>query len=90
MQNEVVIEPELPPAPEQDNIFQTGKPVKKKRNVSEKQRAHLERIRTKAVERKKEKAAERKVARATSQPAPAEDTAPADTTPAPWGSGRNY
>ena len=63
VQNEVVIEPELPPAPEQDNIFQTGKPVKKKRNVSEKQRAHLERIRTKALERKKEKAAERKAAR---------------------------
>ena len=83
LQNEVVIEPELPPAPEQDNIFQTGKPVKKKRNVSEKQRAHLERIRTKALERKKEKAAERKAARATSQPAPGEDTAPADTTPAP-------
>lgn len=85
VQNEVVIEPELPPAPEQDNIFQTGKPVKKKRNVSEKQRAHLERIRTKALERKKEKAAERKVARATSQPAPApaEHTSPAATTPAP-------
>jgi hypothetical protein len=85
LQNEVVIEPELPPAPEQDNIFQTGKPVKKKRNVSEKQRAHLERIRTKALERKKEKAAERKAARATSQPAPApaEHTAPAATTPAP-------
>ena len=66
VQNEVVVEPELPPAPEQDNIFQTGKPVKKKRNVSEKQRAHLERIRTKALERKKEKAAERKAARATS------------------------
>ena len=50
VQNEVVIEPELPPEPEQDNIFQTSKPVKKKRNVSEKQRAHLERIRTKALE----------------------------------------
>ena len=62
VQNEVVIEPELPPAPEQDNIFQTGKPVKKKRNVSEKQRAHITHPRTKALERKKEKAAERKVA----------------------------
>ena len=58
-QAEVVVEPELPPAPEQDNIFQTGKPAKKKRQVSEKQKAHLDRIRAKALERKKEKASER-------------------------------
>ena len=37
-------------------MFQTGKPVKKKRQVSEKQRQHLDRIRIKALERKKEKA----------------------------------
>ena len=66
-QEEVVVEPELPPAPEQDNIFQTGKPVKKKRNVSEKQKAHLDRIRAKALERKREKADERAKARSTSK-----------------------
>ena len=62
-EQEVVVKPELPPPPEQDNIFQTGKPVKKKRQVSEKQRAHLDRIRAKALERKKEKANERAKAR---------------------------
>ena len=45
----VVLQAEVPPMPEQDNIFQTGRPAKKKRNVSEKQRAHLERIRSKAL-----------------------------------------
>ena len=61
LEEEVVVmeAPVLPPAPEQDNIFQTGKPLKKKRQVSEKQRAHLDRIRAKALERKKEKAGER-------------------------------
>ena len=67
--NDIVIEAELPPAPEQDSIFQTGKPVKKKRVASEKQRAHLERIRAKALERKREKADERKAARTASQKA---------------------
>ena len=66
----VVLQPEIPDAPEQNSIFHTGKPAKKKRNVSEKQRAHLERIRSKALERKREKAAERKAAKAT--PAAAE------------------
>ena len=46
--------------PQQDDMFQTGKPVKKKRQVSEKQRQHLDRIRAKALERKKEKADARK------------------------------
>ena len=46
--------------PQQDDMFQTGKPVKKKRQVSEKQRQHLDRIRIKALERKKEKADARK------------------------------
>ena len=77
----VVLEAELPPTPEQDNIFQTGKPAKKKRNVSEKQWAHLEWIRSKALERKKEKAAERKVARTTRQ-TPAVQSAPTEQ-PAP-------
>ena len=75
-EQEVVVEPELPPPPEQDNIFQTGKPVKKKRQVSEKQRAHLDRIRAKALERKKEKASERAKARASSKAAPAPAPAP--------------
>ena len=81
----VVVQPEMLPAPEQDNIFQTGKPVKKKRNVSEKQRAHLERIRSKALERKKEKAAERKAARAAVQAsAPKVEVEPAAySAPAP-------
>jgi hypothetical protein len=72
-ENEVVVmdAPVLPPAPEQDNIFQTGKPLKKKRQVSEKQRAHLDRIRAKALERKKEKAGERAQVRAAKEPAPA-------------------
>ena len=51
----VIVEP-----PQQDDMFQTGKPVKKKRQVSEKQRQHLDRIRIKALERKKEKAEARK------------------------------
>ena len=80
-EQEVVVKTELPPPPEQDNIFQTGKPVKKKRQVSEKQRAHLDRIRAKALERKKEKASERAKARASSKaesaPAPASQPAPA-------------
>ena len=59
------------PAPEQDNIFQTGKPLKKKRQASEKQRAHLDRIRAKALERKKEKAGERAQVRAALEPSPA-------------------
>ena len=75
-EQEVVVKPELPPPPEQDNIFQTGKPVKKKRQVSEKQRAHLDRIRAKALERKKEKASERAKARASSKAAPAPAPAP--------------
>jgi hypothetical protein len=45
----VVLQAEVPPMPKQDNIFQMGRPAKKKRNVSEKQRAHLERIRSKAL-----------------------------------------
>ena len=83
--NDIVIEAELPPAPEQDSIFQTGKPVKKKRVASEKQRAHLERIRAKALERKREKADERKAARTASQKA-AQPVAPEtalEPTPAP-------
>ena len=78
-EQEVVVKPELPPPPEQDNIFQTGKPVKKKRQVSEKQRAHLDRIRAKALESKKEKASERAKARASSkaESAPASQPAPA-------------
>ena len=80
-EQEVVVEPQIQPPPEQDNIFQTGKPVKKKRQVSEKQRAHLDRIRAKALERKKEKASERAKARASSKaesaPAPASQPAPA-------------
>ena len=63
--------------PQQDDMFQTGKPVKKKRQVSEKQRAHLDRIRAKALERKKEKASERAKARASSKAAPAPAPAPA-------------
>ena len=59
----------LPPTPEHDNIFHTGKSVKKKRNVSEKQRAHLECIDPKALERKREKVDERKVARDASKKA---------------------
>ena len=86
-EQEVVVKPELPPPPEQDNIFQTGKPVKKKRQVSEKQRAHLDRIRTKALERKKEKANERAQARASnkaeSAPAPASQPAPAPVATLP-------
>ena len=80
-ENEVVVmeAPALPPAPEQDNIFQTGRPVKKKRQVSEKQRAHLERIRAKALERKKEKANERAQARSTSHPTPAPTPVPTPT-----------
>ena len=72
-EEEVVVmdAPVLPPAPEQDNIFQTGKPLKKKRQVSEKQRAHLDRIRAKALERKKEKAGERAQVRAALEPSPA-------------------
>eukprot|EP01046_Picozoa_sp_COSAG06_P031084 COSAG06_NODE_2998_length_5979_cov_10.676075_6_plen_206_part_00 len=83
--NDIVIEAELPPAPEQDSIFQTGKPVKKKRVASEKQRAHLERIRAKALERKREKADERKVARTASQKAtqPAAPETALEPTPAP-------
>eukprot|EP01046_Picozoa_sp_COSAG06_P009096 COSAG06_NODE_470_length_15318_cov_32.817531_9_plen_200_part_00 len=69
----VVLQAEVPPMPEQDNIFQTGRPAKKKRNVSEKQRAHLERIRSKALERKREKAAERRAAKTTDQPAKTAD-----------------
>ena len=78
-ENEVVVmeAPALPPAPEQDNIFQTGRPVKKKRQVSEKQRAHLDRIRAKALERKKEKADERAQVRSALEPAPAPAPAPA-------------
>ena len=78
-ENEVVVmeAPALPPAPEQDNIFQTGRPVKKKRQVSEKQRAHLDRIRAKALERKKEKANERAQVRSALEPAPAPAPAPA-------------
>ena len=75
-EQEVVVEPQIQPPPEQDNIFQTGKPVKKKRQVSEKQRAHLDRIRAKALERKKEKASERAKARASSKAAPAPAPAP--------------
>ena len=86
-EQEVVVKPELPPPPEQDNIFQTGKPVKKKRQVSEKQRAHLDRIRAKALESKKEKASERAKARASSKaesaPAPASQPAPAPVTASP-------
>ena len=80
-EEEVVVmdAPVLPPAPEQDNIFQTGKPLKKKRQVSEKQRAHLDRIRAKALERKKEKANERAQVRSALEPAPA--PAPATATP---------
>ena len=74
--------PALPPAPEQDNIFQTGRPVKKKRQVSEKQRAHLDRIRAKALERKKEKAGERAQARSAGHPTPTPAPAPAPA-PAP-------
>jgi hypothetical protein len=73
----VVLQAEVPPMPEQDNIFQTGRPAKKKRNVSEKQRAHLERIRSKALERKREKAAERRAAKTADQPAPAAVVQPA-------------
>ena len=71
-ENEVVVmeAPALPPTPEQDNIFQTGRPVKKKRQVSEKQRAYLDRIRAKALERKKEKANERAQVRSALAPAP--------------------
>ena len=81
LEEDVVVmeEPVLPPAPEQDNIFQTGKPLKKKRQVSEKQRAHLDRIRAKALERKKEKANERAQVRSALEPAPA--PAPATATP---------
>ena len=75
-EQEVVVEPQIQPPPEQDNIFQTGKPVMKKRQVSEKQRAHLDRIRAKALERKKEKASERAKARASSKAAPAPAPAP--------------
>jgi hypothetical protein len=80
-EEEVVVmdAPVLPPAPEQDNIFQTGKPLKKKRQASEKQRAHLDRIRAKALERKKEKANERAQVRSALEPAPA--PAPATATP---------
>jgi hypothetical protein len=79
LEEDVVVmeEPVLPPAPEQDNIFQTGKPLKKKRQVSEKQRAHLDRIRAKALERKKEKAGERAQVRAALEPSPAPAPAPA-------------
>ena len=49
--------------------------------MSEKQRAHLERIRSKALERKKEKAAERKVARTTKQ-APTVQPTPTEHPPA--------
>ena len=75
-EQEVVVEPQIQPPPEQDNIFQTVMPVKKKRQVSEKQRAHLDRIRAKALERKKEKASERAKARASSKAAPAPAPAP--------------
>jgi hypothetical protein len=78
----VVLQAEVPPMPEQDNIFQTGRPAKKKRNVSEKQRAHLERIRSKALERKREKAAERRAAKTAEQPAPAAVVQPAAAQPA--------
>jgi hypothetical protein len=78
----VVLQAEVPPMPEQDNIFQTGRPAKKKRNVSEKQRAHLERIRSKALERKREKAAERRAAKTADQPAPAAAVQPAAVQPA--------
>ena len=80
-EQEVVVKPELPPPPEQDNIFQTGKPVKKKRQVSEKQRAHLDRIRAKALESKKEKASERAKARASSKAESAPAPAPVATLP---------
>eukprot|EP01045_Picozoa_sp_COSAG04_P014968 COSAG04_NODE_1154_length_8051_cov_26.213531_5_plen_195_part_00 len=86
-EQEVVVQPELPPPPEQDSIFQTGKPVKKKRQVSEKQRAHLDRIRAKALERKKEKASERAKARASSKvaasPAPGPSSPEQQPPPAP-------
>lgn len=84
-EQEVVVKPQLPPPPEQDNIFQTGKPVKKKRQVSEKQRAHLDRIRAKALESKKEKASERAKARASSkaESAPASQPAPAPVATLP-------
>ena len=84
-ENEVVVmdAPVLPPAPEQDNIFQTGKPLKKKRQVSEKQRAHLDRIRAKALERKKEKAGERAQVRAANEPAPAPSPAAPKVQPVP-------
>ena len=57
---EVAPEPIVVEPPHQDDMFQTGKPVKKKRQISEKQRQHLDRIRAKALEKKKEKAETRK------------------------------
>ena len=68
----VIVEP-----PQQDDMFQTGKPVKKKRHVSEKQRQHLDRIRIKALERKKEKAEARKKEKQAPVIKPIVDKAPA-------------
>eukprot|EP01046_Picozoa_sp_COSAG06_P055634 COSAG06_NODE_10288_length_1710_cov_3.845438_1_plen_65_part_00 len=48
-----------------------------KRQVSEKQRAHLERIRSKAQEQEREKAPKRRAAKTTEQPAHAAVVQPA-------------
>ena len=67
---EVAPEPVVLAPPQHDDMFQTGKPVKKKRQISEKQRQHLDRIRAKALEKKKENAESRKKERQKTDPPP--------------------